>query len=231
MTIALADLAKRRFTWRSCWYLVPVRFPPIDLFARIAPAADWPALAMLESQTDPQIRQERGELALMPAEERIAGPGAAVIMGPFTHLNPAGSRFSDGSFGVLHAARRIETAMAEARHARELFLSQAAAPPMEITLEAHVLDLEGRLHDLRGRGAELDDVFDPVDERAGQSLAATLRRAGSNGIVYDSPHHAGGQCIAGFRPRIFSGARAERRLCFVWDGSRIREIYEKRPIG
>src|SRR5262249_58861463 len=80
MTMVLTHPAKRRLAWQPCWCLVPIRFPPIDLFARIAAPADWPALAALESLTDPRIRQERGELALMPAEARIEGPGAPTLL-------------------------------------------------------------------------------------------------------------------------------------------------------
>ncbi|MDF2974655.1 MAG: uncharacterized protein K0R61_5105 [Microvirga sp.] len=37
-------------------------------------------------------------------------------MAPFTHLNPKGSRFSDGSYGVYYAADRLSTAIAETAH-------------------------------------------------------------------------------------------------------------------
>ncbi len=36
-----------------------------------------------------------------------------MVMAPFTHLNPKGSRFSDGSYGVYYAAKRLSTAIAE----------------------------------------------------------------------------------------------------------------------
>jgi hypothetical protein len=225
------NLATRRVAWKPCWRIVPSRYPPIDLFERIAPPEDWEALAAVESLTNPRIREEIGEIALVAPEDRITGPGASIIMAAFTHLNPAGSRFSDGSYGALYAARRIETAIAETRHHRERFLGATAEPRMELDMRAYALDLKGLLHDLRGRQAELTHVYDPSDYGASQRLARELRRAGSNGIVYDSVRHEGGQCAAGFRPRLFANARQERHLCYVWDGTRIREVYEKRALG
>jgi hypothetical protein len=221
----------KRVAWKPCWRIIPSRFPPIDLFERIADPEDWEALAAIESLTNPRIRQEIGELSLVPVEERAAGSGASIIMAAFTHLNPAGSRFSDGSFGVLYVARRIETAIAETRHHREAFMRATAEPRMELDMCAYALDLGATLHDIRGRKAELPAVYDPADYAAGQQLARRLRGENSKGIAYDSIRHPGGHCAAGFRPRIFGNARQERHLCCVWDGRHIREIYEKRALG
>ena len=77
-----------RIVWQPSWRIVPSRFPPIDLFERIADPADWDALIELESLTNPRLRDEVGDIALVPAAERISGPGASAIMAAFTHLNP-----------------------------------------------------------------------------------------------------------------------------------------------
>ena len=66
---------------------------------------------------------------------------------------------------------------------------------------------------------------------AGQVLAQPLRKAGSNGIAYDSVRFEGGECAAVFRPRLLSKARQERHLCYVWDGCRIVTVYEKRQYA
>jgi hypothetical protein len=50
--------------------------------------------------TNPRLREEAGNLTLVPLEDRVSGPGTTPIMAAFTHLNPEGSRFSGGSFGV-----------------------------------------------------------------------------------------------------------------------------------
>ena len=56
--------ATRRVAWKPCWRIVPRRYPPIDLFERIASPEDWEALAAVESLTNPRIREEIGEIAL-----------------------------------------------------------------------------------------------------------------------------------------------------------------------
>ena len=221
----------RRVAWKPCWRIIPSRFPPVDLFERIADPEDWEALAAIESLTKPRVRQQIGALALVPVEESAAGPGASIIMAAFTHLNPAGSRFSDGSFGVLYVARRIETAVAETCHHREAFMRATAEPRMELDMRAYALDLGAALHDIRGREAEPPAIREPADDAAGRQLLRRLRAEGSKGIVYDSVRDPGGHCAAGFRPRIFSNPRPERHLCYVWDGSRIRDVYEKRALG
>ena len=220
--------AVRRVRWRPCWRIIPSRFPPIDLFERIADPADWEALIELEALTNDRIRDEVGDLRLVPVEERVAGPGASLIMAAFTHLNPEGSRFSDGSFGVFYAARELETAVAETRHHRERFMRATRQRRMELDMRVYVVDLDAKLHDLRGRQAALRDVYHPDRYAAGQTLGRSLRAQGADGVVYDSVRRAGGQCAGVFRPRRLRNVRQERTLCYVWDGTRVAEVYEKR---
>ena len=47
-------------------------------------------------------------------------------MAAFTHLNPEGSRFSDGSWGVFYAAHSVATAVEETVYHRERFLAATA---------------------------------------------------------------------------------------------------------
>ena len=74
----------------------------------------------------PRIRDEIAPRA-GAAEERVSGPGATPVMAAFTHLNPGGSRFSDGSYGVYYAAHSLETAIAEVSHHRAIFLRRTAS--------------------------------------------------------------------------------------------------------
>ena len=223
MNLPLAAVA-----WRPAWRIVPSRFPPIALFERVADPADLEAVIALESMTNPRLRDAIGEIALVPAADRVSGPGSSAIMAAFTHRNPDGSRFSDGSFGVFYAARELDTAIAETRHHRERFMRATAQGRLELDMRVYAVDLAGDLHDLRGQRAEYPAVYDPDAWAAGQALALRLRAAGSDGIAYDSVRHPGGDCAAVFRPRLLSRCRQERHLCYVWDGARIAAIYEKR---
>lgn len=221
---------RRHVVWRPAWRILPSRFPPIDLFERIADPADWDALIALESLTNDRIRDEVGNIALVPVAERVSGPGVSVIMAAFTHPNPDGSRFSDGSYGVFYSAAELETAIAETKYHREAFMRATIQARMELDMRVYAVDLEGDLHDVTGQKIVLPGVYDLEDNSAGQALAARLRADDSNGIVYDSVRHAGGTCAAVFRPRCLSNPRQERHLCYVWDGRAIAFVYEKRAI-
>jgi hypothetical protein len=57
-----------------------------------------------------------------------------------------------------------------------------------------------------------------------------LKLAGSNGIVYDSVRHPGGECLALYKPRLIQNLRQGVHLRYVWDGERISRIYELRQL-
>jgi hypothetical protein len=220
-----------RVRWQPCWRIVPSRFPPISVFERVADPADLDVVIAIESLTNDRLRDEIGEIALVAPGDRVSGPGSSVIMAPFTHPNPAGSRFSDGSYGVFYAARQIETAVAETRFHRERFMRATQEARMELDMRVYVADLGGKLHDLRGRQHDYRQVYDPDDYAAGRALGMRLLKAGSNGIAYDSVRRDGGVCAAVFRPRLLSNCRQERHLCYVWNGVRIDTVYEKREFA
>ncbi len=217
----------RQVTLQPCWRIIPSRYPPIDLLERVADPEDRDALNELESQTNERLRDENKEIQLVPPEDRVSGPGATYIMSAFTHLNPEGSRFSDGTYGVFYAAQEFETSVAETVYHRERFMKHTDQPPMKLEMRVLNVDLDGRLHDIRRRRRIRTGVYDPDSYAAGQALALPpLRQNGSWGIVYDSVRHRGGQCAAVFRPPVLSDCRQERHLCYVWDGQRITEYYE-----
>ena len=196
----------------------------------MADAADLEEIFEIDSLTNPRLREEAGEISLVREEDRVSGPGASIIMAPFVHLNPEGSRFTDGSFGVFYAARDLATAIAETSHHRKRFLRATMQPEMEIDMRVYLVDLAGPLHDLRGRKSDFPLVYRDDGYRVGQNLARELRGAGSNGIAYDSLRTEGGECAAVLRPRLLSSGRQERHLCYVWDGEEFADIYEKRAL-
>lgn len=216
--------------WQPCFRIIPSRFPTIHLFERIADPADWDALYWLESLTNPRLRQEVGAIELVPAEERVFGPGATVIMAPFTHINPGGSRFADSTFGVFYAAAALTTSIAETRFHREQFLRATRQEPIELDMRSYLADIAATFHDIRGLRAELPQIYDRDSYVSSQEFGRGLRRGGSNGIAYDSVRHEGGQCLAIFRPRLIQNLRQGMHLRYVWDGARISRVYELRLI-
>lgn len=167
-----------------------------------------------------------GQIGLVTPAERLTGEGATPIMAAFTHLNPEGSRFSDGSYGVYYAGRSLDTAIAETRYHRERFLERTKEAPIELDMRTYLADLNADLHDIRGRD-DLAEVYDPGSYQAGQALGRELRALGSSGIVYDSVRDSGAPCAAVFRPRALSRCVQGPHFGYVWDGSRISAVIRK----
>lgn len=220
--------------WAPSYRIVPSRFPPIQLFERVAAAADLDAVFQIEGMTNDRLRGEVGELALVPQQERISGPGTSCIMAAFTHLKPGGDRFTDGSYGVYYCSGDLKTAIEETKFHRAQFLSCTREAPLEVDMRVYLSDLAAELHDIRGLAADFLQLYHSSDYAASQAFAAPLRTRGAWGIVYDSVRRAGGQCAAVFRPKAFPPGGAHCRqslhLTYVWDGARIAEVFEKRAL-
>jgi len=208
--------------WRPSHRLVPSRFPPVGLFDRVADAKDLEAVYALETLTNDRVREEAGELALVPAHDRIAGPGTTPIMAAFTHLNPEGSRFSDGSFGVYYCAQTLDTALAEVRYHQERFLHRTNEGPIRLELRLYLSNLDAKLVDVR----RLPECHIPDDYRPGQRLGRDLRVGGKDGVLYRSVRHEGGLCAAVFRPPVLGACRQSSHYAFHFDGSGIVAIHE-----
>lgn len=206
---------------------MPSRFPPVGINDRVADPADLEAVFAVENMTNPRLRQEAGDISLVPPEERVSGPGMTPVMAAFTHLDPEGSRFTDGSYGVYYAAKTLDTAIAESRHARERFLGRTREASIEVDMRTYVADLQGELHDIRDESRFLP-IHDPDNYAPSQALGRELKKINSNGIAYNSVRHAGGECAAVFRPRLLTNCMQAQHFCFVWDGARILQVYEKR---
>lgn len=214
--------------WTPSYRLIPSRYPTVGLYDAIADPADLDVVFAIEALTNPRIRTELGQLQLVAPAERVSGPGSSMVMAAFTHLNPDGSRFSDGSYGVYYAAQSMETALAEVGHHRALFMARTAEPAIDIDMRLVAADVEAPLHDLRGLREAEPALYDPDHYGAAQALGARLRAAGSWGVQYHSERHAGGLCVGLLRPRALRNPRAAAHIALHWDGRAITHWYEKR---
>jgi hypothetical protein len=213
----------RRIRWTHAYRIVPSRFPPAGVFDRIADPADLDAVFVIEALTNPRLREEANTLRLVPKDRRISGPGSTPVMAAFTHLNPEGSRFSDGSWGVFYAARNVITAVEETVYHRERFLAATAEPACEIEMRCYRTTVDCKLHDIRGGWP---GEHDPKSYVASVKLARTLREAGSDGVVYDSVRHQGGECLAAFYPDVVAPCVQAQHMIYRWDGRRIAQVLE-----
>ena len=228
MTLAPKNIPLSATEWRPSYRLIPSRYPTVGLYDRVADPADLDIVFAIEALTNPRIRDEVGHLQLVPASERVTGVGSTMLMAAFTHLNPEGSRFSDGSYGVYYAAQTLETAVAEVGHHRALFLSRTAEPAVDIDLRVIAATVQADLHDLRGLGKRGAALLDPNHYGAPQAFGRQLRENGSWGVIFPSVRHEGGVCVGLFRPRALRQAKTGAHLALHWDGERITHWYEKR---
>jgi hypothetical protein len=221
LIVALPELSP--LEWKPNYRLIASRLPPAGLFDRVADPADLASVFYVENLTDPRMRQEAGDISLVPLEARLTGPGTTPIMAAFTHLYPEGSRFTDGTWGVYYAARSLDTAIAESRHSRARFLARTHEGAMEIDMCTYLTDVAGELHDIRGL-ADRQDVYHPDSYAAGQALGRELKHINSWGIAYDSVRHSGGECVAVFRPKVLFNCRQGPHFRYVWNGTEITDV-------
>lgn len=231
-TIDPGTVPTARTSWRPSYRLIASRFPTVGLYDAIADPADLEVVFAIEALANPRIRDELGDLRLVSPDERVSGAGSTPIMAAFTHLNPEGSRFSDGSFGVYYAAHALATAVAEVSHHRAIFLGRTAEAPIDIDLRLITANVEATLHVL-GEAPVHGPALAADDYGPSQRLGRALREAASHGIRYPSVRHAAGECVAILRPKALRHAKVASHLALHWDGERITHWYEKespRPL-
>lgn len=219
----MRDYPDAEVTWTPSYRIIPSRYPPIDLFERVAEPDDWGLLNELEGMTSPRLREQAGAIHLVAEEDRRYGPGWSPVMAAFCHFSSAGSRFSDGTFGVYYCAQDEATAIAETRYHAERFMRESSQPAMMLPQRVYLSDLEGSLIDLRGVASH-DALLAPHDWSAGQALGRTARDQGADGIVYPSVRQPNGECAAVLRPPVLSATKQGRHLGYQWDGERIRHV-------
>jgi hypothetical protein len=226
-----AAIATIHLVWRDARRIIRSAFPPIDLFEDIAEPEDWALLISAEQKTNPRLMETLGTLDLVPPQRRVGGPGATYLMAPFTHVSrDRPSRFSDGSYGVLYAARRFETALMETMHHHARFMARTSeAPGWTSQFRELVLDIDADLHDLRDDPG-LAPALRADDYREAQALGAALRTTGSDGIVYPSARDPGGECAGLFYPDCAANVVQGLHLDYHWDGTRV-DLYRDAGSG
>jgi hypothetical protein len=217
-----------RIRWTAASRLIPSRYPTVGILDRIASPDDLDAIIELEAWTNDRLSAELGILQVLPREEWVLGtPMASVVMAAFCHPRPGGARFSSGERGAWYAGRSLETALAESVHYRSREVAEVGSFDTRMQLRLYHADFSGTFHDLRGAGARFRPVYQPDSYAASQQLARELLEQGSNGVVYDSVRHDGGECIGCFRPALVRKLRVAAHYEFVWEGRpepRVRQL-------
>jgi len=199
------------------------RYPQVHLFERVASTQDWDVLYAVESLTNPRLRDEVGDIRLVPREDRVYGEGASWIMAAFTHppVDGRGSRFNR-DFGIYYCAADEAVAIAEssfhrARFLRESRIEQTAQDMRVIRAKLGPVSL----HDLRQLGEHA--IYDPDDYSASQQIGHALRATRSHGVYYRSVR-TDGECFGVMRPRALSDATHWRYLRYHYEAGAITEV-------
>ena len=230
-TAVVADLVTFppivRIRWTATCRLIPSRYPSVGLFDAIASPEDLDAILELEAWTNDRLSTELGILHRLPPEEWVVGePMASVVMAAFCHPRPGGARFSTADRGAWYAARTVETALAESVYCRTQELIEVGHFDTRMQMRLYHADFGSTFHDVRGRSPD-DPMYDPRSYVRSQTFAGELLAQGSNGLVYTSVRHPGGQCIACFRPKLVKRVRVAAHYEYAWEGSpepRVRRL-------
>lgn len=221
--IDIAAIPVSDVSWRGAVRIVRSVHPPIDLFEDIADPADWPLLISAEQKTNPRLMETIGIIDRVPPHRRVGGPGSSYLMAPFAHASTdRPSRFSRGMFGVLYAAARFETALLETIHHHGRFMARTReAAGWTSQFREIVLDVDARLHDLRGGDRAFDGLLDPDSHEAARATGERLHAGSAEGIVYPGVRQRGGACVALFYPDLASNPVQGRHLDYHWNGKRV----------
>jgi hypothetical protein len=141
-------------------------------------------------------------------------------MAAFTHLNPLGSRFSDGSYGVYYCAQTLDTALAEVRHHQQRFLRATSEGAMRLEMRLYLTDLDAKLLTC-GRFSAVhhpDDYAPFATRRAGRACGGPRRDSLSQ-------RPARGRAVRrGVPPEMLGACRQPATNAFHFDGSAIVAI-------
>jgi hypothetical protein len=148
-------------------------------------------------------------------------------MAPFTHFNPNGSRFSDGTYGVYYAGKNFATAVAESAYHFGRIAGDSGDGLRREAMRVVVGRVDATYHDIESLdSSRRTDLLNPSSYAHSQPFAAGLRDAGSNGVHYPSVRYPSGYCIAAFRPTAVGIPRQDRHLEYEWDGQRVRRYFD-----
>jgi RES domain len=158
-----------------------------------------------------------------------ASKSQSIVMAPFTHHSPNRlSRFTDGTFGVYYAGHSFIAALLEVAFHMGRFHASTNDPAMTDTHRCYKGSINKEMHDIRGGAYGHLLSPDVMNYGQPQGFAKVLRSANSNGIVYPSVRHAGGECIAAFWPTSVAIPTQDRHVRLRWDGASMSDWFECR---
>lgn len=206
--------------------LINSKFPPIALFDDVASADEFDILYECQALTNPRLHTEVGNLNLLPKSEWPFGiAGCSYAVAPFTHVNPEGSRFSDGQFGMLYMADSVDTGLKEVAYHQQQYWQRVVGLAYDrLVFRCLFCEFEG------GPFADLTSL--PIDHpiyasdnyRAARDFGVEQRKLGVAGIQYLSVREPDSVCWGLFTPKIITGMKQTAHYQMIWDGTAISNI-------
>ena len=220
------ELPQVKLQRQKCYRLINSKYPPVSVFDDVADADEFDALFALQALTNPRLQAQAGNLTLLPRHEiPFAITGCSYAVAPFTHVNPAGSRFSDGRFGVLYLADSVQTAVSEVAYHQGCYWSKVPGLAYERfvfkALSCEFTDVS--LTDLT-RLSPQHAIYAKEDYSAAQALGIRLRSQGSAGVQYFSVRNSGAICWGLFSPQYVTQMLQSAHYEMIWQNGNISAV-------
>jgi len=220
------DLPQIKLQQQRSYRLINSKYPPVSVFDDVADADEFDALFALQALTNPRLQAQAGNLSLLPRTEIPFGlAGCSYAIAPFTHVNPAGSRFSDGRFGVLYLADSVQTAISEVAYHQGCYWSKVTGLAYErFVFKALSCEFSNvSLTDLTGLAPQ-HSIYHPQDYSAARALGISLREQGWAGVQYGSVRNNGALCWGLFSPQYVTQMVQSAHYEMIWQSGGISAI-------
>lgn len=212
------------FSGKTSYRMVNSKFPPVTLFDDVMDAEDFETAYALQAITNPRILNELGDLTLIPTEEIPFGiTGVNYATAPFTHVNPDGSRFSDGSFGMLYLADTTETAIKETQYHQEKYFCNIEGLHYD-TVDMRCLKVKFSAELVNA--VAIEDIHVPDDYIASRIVGVKVKKAGEAGLQYRSVRNEKAICWGLMSPVYVESVVQTKHFEFVFDGTSISKVRE-----
>lgn len=205
------------------YLLIPSRFPPVELYSRIASGRDE-EISKLAELANPRVKEK----------QRLVGDANAVIdensprlqnwnLAPFTYPNPEGGWFFDRFTRCLEMSKDKQTALAVSVAKRERFLNRTRESPIGLDMRMLGRQVRGNFLDARSLPVEL-----PLEERRilGRLMLERRDKSPFDGVLFKSSERPSGVRIGVLTGEVLDRATQGEHFRYSWNGARISSLYE-----
>lgn len=221
----MANIPTCSVDWEESYRIIPTLFPTKGIFDDIVSKEDLEYAYYIESLTNDRLRNDMGNLSLIPKSEWVFGEGTTPIMAAFTH--PGLSRFSTEVIGVYYASNDLETAIRETVFHKEKFYRNSNEAPANFFMRVYVSKINGdNFYDIKDK--DRFNIYYTEDYSLTQKLSEKAKKQSKDGILYSSLRSIGNKNlnVAALRPKVVKSCKELKILIYCWDGNKISDVRE-----